>query len=312
LDDALRAWAKDFGEKTNGRYTVEVVSGGTLASTLQAYDALVGGVADVGLFQPPMTEKPFPLANLPVLFWGPVSAEIMTDAWQKVYNKGYLDKELSEIKIIGVLVGPVGDVDTVKPVKTLAEMKGVKLANAQGSTCVDLATALGAVSVLAGPPDIYALIQKGTTEGLFGAIPMIKEFHLDEFVKYLLPIQVSHMSHVFAMNLNVYNSLPDDIKLIFNNMAADRKYTLIADQGNDKWYADGLQYCLDQGLTQIKWSNEDMAKLNEIAGEIWEKYLIDLEAQGLPAREVCDELYNSMLAQGAQPSEIAIGYTPSK
>jgi TRAP-type C4-dicarboxylate transport system substrate-binding protein len=311
LEAFLLAWGKDFEQKTGGRYTVEVIGGGALASTTESYDALVGGVADIAVFQPPMTQKPFPIANIPVLFWGPVPGETMSKAWyEDIYKKGYLDKDLAEIKVLSVFTGPTGDIETINPINTLADLNGVKLANAQGPDCVEFAKRLGAVSVIAGPPDIYLMLQKGIADGMFGAIPMVKEFHCDDFVKYMLPIQVTHMSHVVGMNRDVYNKMPDDVKKIVDAMAADESYGLDCARAFDVWYTEGLQYFLDKGGKRIEWSPADIAKMNEVAGAIWQENVANLEGQGVPAKKVCDEFYNAMKALGAKPAEIAVGYMP--
>jgi hypothetical protein len=139
-------------------------------------------------------------------------------SYHDIYKKGYLDEELAEVKVLTLYWGPVGDVNTVNPVNTVAELEGLKVANAQGATCIELMDRLGAVSVLAGPPDIYLMLQKGIADAMFGAVPMILEFHLDEFIQYLLPIQTTHMSHVVGLNLDVYNSMPDDVKKIIDEM----------------------------------------------------------------------------------------------
>lgn len=311
IEEMLQTWGADFEERTDGRYTVEVISGGALAGLPESYDVLVTGVADISFFSPPMIEKPFPLTELPVLFWGPASAELMSEAWyESVYKEGYLDEELADVKVLMTFIGPVGDIETVNPINTLAELEGVKLANAQGPLCVELATRLGAISVLGGPPDMYLLLQGGTVEGMFGSAPMLEEFGCDEFVRYMLPIQISHMSHVVGMNWDVYNNMPDDVKDIVDDMAADEKYYLMAPRGWDVLYENALQYFFDGGGVKIEWSAADIAELNEIAGILWEEELVRLEAQGIPAREVCDALYNAMEELGATPAEIAFGYTP--
>jgi TRAP-type C4-dicarboxylate transport system substrate-binding protein len=313
MEAMLLRWAKDFEEKTGGRYEVEVVSGGALGDTMGAYDSLIGGVADIAFFQPPMIEKPFPLCEIPVLFWGPAPADIFTKVWyHDIYKKGYLDEELAEVKVLTLYWGPVGDVNTVNPVNTVAELEGLKVANAQGATCIELMDRLGAVSVLAGPPDIYLMLQKGIADAMFGAVPMILEFHLDEFIQYLLPIQTTHMSHVVGLNLDVYNSMPDDVKKIIDEMANDDEYGVSAAREGQAWYGDGLDYAFAHGCTYCEWSDEEMAKLHEVAGAIWEEEMVKLDGMGIPGREVCDIMYNGAVAMGADPAEIAFGYTPSE
>ena len=73
---------------------------------------------------------------------------------------------------------------------------------------------------------------------------------------------------------------------------------------------DGVQYFLDQGGKMVEWNKKDMAKVNAIAGDLWQEEVAKLEAKGVPAKKVCDELYNAMKSLGAKPSDIAFGYTP--
>jgi hypothetical protein len=118
------------------------------------------------------------------------------------------------------------------------------------------------------------------------------------------------MSHVVGMNWDVYNNMPADVQEIVDEMAADIEYSLMAPRGWDFWYDDALQYFFDGGGVKIEWSAADITELNEIAAILWEEVLADLEAQGISARQVCDALYNAMMALGATPAEIAVGYTP--
>jgi len=309
--EALETFGNDLSERSNGMYYIEVVSGGALVPMPGSYDAIVGGVADIAIFPPPMTEKPFPVTELPVMYWGPVSSQTMSKAWfNSVYKQGYLDDELKEIKPLMAFVGTVGDIATINPINSLAELEGVKLANAQGPICIELMDRLGAVSVLAGPPDVYQMLEKGIAEGEFVSALGIKEFHWSDFVRYALPIKLSHMSHIVGMNLDVYNKMPDDVKKAVDEMSMDEKYSLITPKGHDEYYQGAVQMFHDEGGTDITWSDADIAKLNEVAGAIWEEEMVRLEGDGHPAREVCDALYNALKDLGVDPADIAVGYTP--
>jgi len=310
-DKLLIQWGKDFEAKTGGRYTVEVVPGGAVASITESYDALVAGLADIVFFSPAMVEKPFPVTSEATNFWAGMTGDTITKAWfNNIYNKGYLNDETSTFKLLTTFIGPVGDITTVNPINTLADLNGVKLANIQGATCIELATKLGAVSVQAGPPDLYTDLQRGVVAGCFATAINIQEFKTNEFVKYILPIRVSHMGHMVGMNLDTYNKMPDDVKKIVDDMAQDEQYALIAPAQWDEMYSTSLKYFLDGGGKEIQWSDADMAKVNEIASGIWKEQNAKLEAQGVPANKVCDELYNALKVQGVEPADIAIGYTP--
>ena len=56
------------------------------------------------------------------------------------------------------------------------------------------------------------------------------------------------------------------------------------------------------------WSDADIAEVNSAFSKITQKVIDDTAAQGLPAKEMVDEYYNALKAQGvANP---IIGYTP--
>jgi TRAP-type C4-dicarboxylate transport system substrate-binding protein len=308
---AFDAWAKDLEERTGGRYTVEVIHGGALAAIPEAYDVMATGVADISLMVPQDVEKPFPLTDAPSLpFFTSIRSDVAAKAWfDNVIKAGYLDEEYKDMKVVMTYAAIGDDFLTADPVYNVADLNGLKVTSGGGPTKVPFLKSVGAVGVFAGPPEVYEMLQKGIVEGAFCTGLGIAEFHWDEYVNYLIePLRIGRVVHRVGMNLDTYNKMPDDVKAIVDSMDANGEYSLQIAKDFEDYYRGVMQEWLSTKGEIIEWSPEAMAELNETVVPIWENWIADKEAQGLPAREVVDAFYNGLKALGIE--EPTVGYTP--
>ena len=295
---ACEKWAKDFEAKTGGRYTVEVVHGGAIANQAKGYDAVVNGIADIASFVPKESDQPFPITTLSTLPVGFVYCETAYQAWFKLFRDGLFDKELSAVKPLFTFLGNNEDVSTKVPVNSVAEFKGMKLV-VPGGVQVDICKAVGAIPVTGGPPDAYELVQKGVADGIYIAALGMQEFQWTDLVHYLIkPMQFGKASHVIAMNKDVYNKMPADVKKIVDDMVADPQYGLIVAKGWDQWWQGSIDYFHSKGGKDIDWSPEEKAKLGALILPMWDNWLTKNNAAG--ARAALTAYYNAMKGVGVQ------------
>jgi TRAP-type C4-dicarboxylate transport system substrate-binding protein len=303
-------WAREFENRTGGRYKVEVVHGGVLGGPPQTYDITVSGVADICAIITQDVEKPFPLTTIAGLPFAHTSADVFTKAWyNNVYKKGYLDRELSDVKVLFQFTAAGEDFLTTKPLNKLTDLKGFKVAISGGPTKSRLTKDLGAVGVFGTPPDIYMMLQKGVANGVMITSLGIKDFHWDDFIKYNIdPLRVGMVVWTIAMNKDSYNKFPDDVKATLEDMHGDGKWAFKQSMAFENMYQSVVKDWLGKGGKVITWSEKELKKLNEIAAPIWEDYISAHEAEGVPVRKVINELYNGLKALGVDNP--ALGYTP--
>lgn len=307
----FETWATDFEELTGGRYEVEVVHGGALAGIFESYDAVASGIADIAHFIPQDTDKPFPMSDVVALPFLQVRSDIATQALHNVRAKGYLDKEYAGVKILFLNTSAsVDDLLTINPINSIADLKGVEIGTGGGSR-IALLKGLGAVPVFAPPPEVYAMLQKGIVEGeLISGYGIYIEHH-DEFIRYLInPVRMFRVIHMVAMNSDTYNKMPDDVKQIVDSMDAEAKYSLMGAKILSDEYEVTMEKFLSTIGTAIDWSEEDMAVLDGICTDIFNKWITEQEAEGWPAGEVVAEYYNSLKALGVEKP--ARGYPPAR
>lgn len=305
-------WAKEFEAKTGGRYKIEIQHGGVLAGIPQAYDVVASGVVDLSEMVTQDVEKPFPITDIAGLPFFNAPADIYTKAWyHHVFKKGYLDKEFSEVKVLFQYAGMGEDFLTMKPINNVADLKGLKVVIGGGPTKAKLMKGLGAVGVFGGPPDAYMMLQKGIAEAVFISGLGLKEFHWDEFIKYIIePLRVGTAMHTLAMNKNTYNKLPADVKAILEEMNADGRWAIKLSAGFENMYQSTLKSFLGTTGKMIKWNEAEIAKLNQIANQLWKEWIATQEAKGVPARKAINDYYNGLKALGIKNP--ALGYAPGQ
>ena len=153
------------------------------------------------------------------------------------------------------------------------------------------------------------MLQKGIAEAVFISGLGLKEFHWDEFIHYIIePLRVGSVIHTIAMNKNVYNSLPDDVKGILEEMNAEGQYSLKLAKGFDDIYQATLKNWLATEGKMIQWNEAETAKLNQVVSPIWKDWIAAQERRGVPATKVINAYYDGLKALGvASP---ALGYSP--
>jgi TRAP-type C4-dicarboxylate transport system substrate-binding protein len=302
-------WAADFEKLTGGRYDVEVVHGGVLAGVPDSYDAVANGIADIAQFIPQDTDHPFPMMSVVALPFLQVRSDTATKALHKVGKQGFFDKEFAGVKILFFNTSASSDdLITIKPITSLADLKGMKIATGGGSR-VDLITALGATPVFCPPPEVYGMLQKGTVEGVMISGYGLYPDHTADFLTCIVnPVRMFRVTHVIAMNLDVYNKMPADVKKIIDDMDKDAKYSLLGAKTLADEYDGIIAKFLGSTGKEVTLNAADTATVEAACADIFKKWMTDMDAKGEKGSEIVKAYYNALKAQGvAKP---AIGYTP--
>lgn len=124
----LTGWFCDeIKKRTNGEVEIMCHAGGTLLNPVKMYDAVVTGIADMGVSHIQYTRGRLPVTevfDLPLGFpSGWVDTQVSTDFYNKFKPKEWDDVHVLYIDTCGPLI-----LETInKPVKTLDDMKGLKI-----------------------------------------------------------------------------------------------------------------------------------------------------------------------------------------
>src|SRR5947208_4774980 len=198
---------------------VEKASGGRLrfqmlpkhpAAPPGTFDAVRDGLVDVSYVTASYTPARHILPLVAELPGAGETAEINSVAYNRIHWK-YFDKvgEYKGVKLLGVFThGPGQMFNTKRPIKTLADLQGMKIRTG-GGIAEAMARALGASAFVKPAPESYELLSSGIAFGVFFPLEWIIFFRLDSLVKYatLFPGGFYSSSFGFFINEDKWNKL---------------------------------------------------------------------------------------------------------
>ncbi|EFK12000.1 bacterial extracellular solute-binding protein, family 7 [delta proteobacterium NaphS2] len=266
---AAMDYAKEVEKRTNGKVQITTFPGGTLTKAPMVYDGVVNGISDIGNSCFAYTRGRFPVMEVVDLPMGYPSGKVATcvaDTFAKSVNP----KELQDVKVLYVHAHGPGLLHTKKPVRTLEDLKGMKI-RATGLSA-KVVEALGGVPVAMPQGDTYEALQKGVVEGTFGPIEVLKGWKQGEVVKYTTDCSdVGYTTAMFVvMNKDKWNALPDDVKKVFEETAEE--WVTVHGKAWDAADAEGRKFTLGLGNEIITLSDEEAAKWRKAVEPIISQY----------------------------------------
>lgn len=280
----LEEMCQEFGKRTNGRVKCNYYPGGTLTPGPQTFDSVIKGVCDIGFTALGYTPGRFPLMevfDLPIGVESGVQASRLENDFVKHFNP----KELEQVHVLFLSAPKSFVLHSKKPVKRLEDLKGMKV-RVTGATFVDIAKTLGAVPVVMSMADTYDALGKGIVDGVITAFDVLQNYRLNEVTKYTIVSPESAFSGspggVF-MNKQKYESLPPDVRSVIDKIAAE--YSEKMGKLWDDRDAAGIRYGKEKGHTFITLSPEEDRRLLKAMQPVFDKYVKEKSAMGLPAKE---------------------------
>ena len=275
-------WAKEIEKRTNGSVKINIFPGATLTPPDQTYDGVVKGIADIGMSVLSYTKGRFPLSeviDLPLGYKNGLQATKMTNAF---YNK-FRPAELSDTKIMYLHAHGPGIFHTKKPVKTMDELKGMKIRCT--GTSVRVVSALGATPVAMPQNESYDALQKGVVDGSVSPIETLKGWKIAEVIKSTTENFGSAYTVGFfvAMNKKKWDSLPKDVQQIIEQV--NQEWIEKTGQTWDNLDTQGKEFSLGQGNQVIELTREEDQKWAQAVKPVLNEYVNQMKQKGVPGED---------------------------
>ena len=283
------------GDLTTRQLGMEVVNlGGAL-------DALKNGITDVAQVLTLYTPAEFPNSVFPAELAalgnnGQVMMAAMTEYLVKCAECQ------AEFKKLGIVYTGNNSTTpyyllTTKPVRTLADLKGLRLRSG-GSPFSRWATSMGAVPVQMSTNDQYEAISNGLLDGTLNPPAALVGARLGEVVKYVtpLPIGTFHAAMGFIIRKDVWKDL--SIK--------EREAFLKASAISDAYYVPNTTRLGEQGVTdgekhglEVLTPGQDLIDANDAfaANEVMEVAKIGEERYGIKNPEAKIATFQDLIAK---------------
>jgi TRAP-type transport system periplasmic protein len=288
--DVFIPWGKKVEELTGGRVKVVTYPGELLGKLKETYERTLSGVADIGWAFCNQMPGQFPLLmgfELPFMFSHPVRATRVV--WETFQKEPSLQAEFREVKVLWVHSGAAGQLHTTqKAVRTMEDLKGLKIRVPGGSQAAAI-KALGGTVVGMPTPDIYLALERKTIDGVIIPWEAVKAYRFHEFTKYHTEISLSFGTGMAIMNKKKWESLSPDVQKIIDSLSGASGAELSA-KAWEKTDTEALQ--MVKGMTGQEIINppaNEMARWKKTVEPIWDEWVKEMEGKKLPAKKILDE-----------------------
>jgi TRAP-type C4-dicarboxylate transport system substrate-binding protein len=280
-----KAWCKEVEKRTNGRVHITYFPGGTLTPPPQTYDSVVKGIADIGQTLAAYSAGRFLLTEVLGQPIGFTSGYQATNTCNEYYKK-FKPKEFDDTKIMYIHGHGPGMFQTVKPVSSIFDVKGLRIkANTENAPIV---TAMGAAPVALPITEAYDACQKGLVDGLLLPMEPLKGWKFADVIKSVIVCPaMSYTAPICVfMNKDKWNSLSKQDQEIIEKINAEwvEKQAKLWNE-LDK---EAAELAKKKGIKIITATKEQNAQVAQKMKTVKEQWVKKTAAKGLPAQEALD------------------------
>ena len=279
-------------EKTGGRVTFQFYYDSTLLDPNGEYAQLKAGIADIADMHKYASDGFKILEKWKGLTLGtPIPAQVeMTKTLFNEFDE--LQKEVSEVKVLAdAFDGGTYQLLTVnKEVHSVDDMKGLVIWCE--ADFKDFFTALGATPVNTPWSEVYSSLQKNMYDGLFIAAETLQGVNFAEVCHNVTMVNLNYLAAPgHFMNLNTWNSLPEDIQAVFDDPEVVGYIEENMATSAQESEASAIEWAVENhGTNIIELSDEEQQKFVDILNDSKLGMAEAWDAEGLPGTDLLNRI----------------------
>lgn len=288
---------EDLKKATDGRLDVTLFGIGALVGATEQLSACGKGlfemVHNADAYSAGIDPGFAPIFSAIGLWEDPREVRVWIESFggKEIMAKAY---EKQGVKYVGSTLIGAEPIMSTKPLKSLADFKGIKIRTPGGLTSM-LFSKLGAAPVSLPGSEIYSALDTGVIDAAeFVTLGENIGAGFHEVTKYVLkpsfhgPIAVVN----WGVNKAKYDALPDDLKTALKLACyeADYLYDILSAAADVK----ALDVIREKGLVMTQLSAEDMAKVREMSVDVAKEYMGKSEL----SREVLQSILDFLKKEG--------------
>lgn len=282
----MERWAKEVEKRTSGKVKVQTFPGGTLLPAKNIFDGVISGTADIGNFAMSYQPGRFPVSEAVDLPLGFQSAKVASLVLFDLIEK-YRPKEFEKVKIITAFTCAPNDLMTSKPVKSLADLKGMELR--VSGTGAEVIKRLGGIPIAMPMSDTPEAIQKGIVKGIVSSLETLKDFNYAAYCPYATEANLFVVSFAVVMNRDKWEALPADVKKVMDDLR--REQAEWTGDYMDRHVKESLAWSKDKYNHQVfPLSKKDQAEVTRLVQPMLDDYVKRTESQGIPGKKIMGDV----------------------
>jgi tripartite ATP-independent transporter DctP family solute receptor len=271
---AVEDMGKKLSAATKGKLSVAMYPSMQLGGEKEAIEqAQVGAIAfarvSVGALGPVVDD--LNVFNLPYVFRNTEHAQKVMDG---EIGKELLDKVTNSGKgIVGLCwmdAGARSFYDTKRPIKTMADLKGLKVRVMGNPMFVDMANSMGANGIAMGYDQVFTSLQTGVIDGAENNPPSFVFDNHYQVAKFYTIDEHLIVPEMLVMSKKIYDSLSKE------EQADIMKFSREAQMEERKLWGEYEKKAMDKakasGVQIIHISDADKKQLQDAVKPVWDKY----------------------------------------
>ena len=286
----IQPWCDRIAKESNNKMKCQIYPSMQLGgSPPQLFEQARDGVADVVWTLPGYSAGRFPSVEVFEMPFMMQSPEATSKAvWD--YVDQYAKAEFKDVKALAFHVHGDGVFHMVnKPIRTAADLKGVKLRAPTRATNKFIAL-LGATPVSMPVPQVGDALSKGVIDGAVVPYEVVPAVKIQELVKYHSetdPAEPAFYTSVFifAMNQAKYDSLSPDLKKVIDRNSGQ---SLSAMAGKAFLQADAEGKKTTAKNTTNVIPKAELENWKKTAQPLFDQWVADMNAKGYNGKQMLD------------------------
>jgi tripartite ATP-independent transporter DctP family solute receptor len=272
--DSFYVCAQKFAElvkeRTNNAYNIELYPNSALGDERTMLESMQMGTLDAGI----ITSGPFVnfvqefgVFDMPFLFPNNEAAYKVLDG---EIGKEILAKlEAKDLKGLAYAERGFRNLtNSVRPVKTAADVEGLKIRVMENEVYIASFNALGVNTVPMAWTEALTALQQGTIQGQENPVNVIHAYKMWDSQKYVTMTRHAYAAAVITFSLERFNSLPEDVQKIFIDAAqeaAEYERAWVAENE-----ADQIETLKSNGMEVIE--DPDLDSFKAAVQSVYDKY----------------------------------------
>ena len=213
--DLVAPWADKVNKEAGGALDVKVFVGYSLVNMLNTLDRVTDGVADIAFCILGPVSSQFPQTLVATLPFEAENAHEAGLALQRLYTKGIIADEWTKVRPIAFGVFANTSYHTVPVIKTLSDLKGVKI-SVQGRLASQTLEALGGTPISLPINEVYEALLRSTIQGAAIGWPAAVSFKLTDIAHNHIRASLGGEAAIMIMNNKAYASLSGKAKAVID------------------------------------------------------------------------------------------------
>ena len=270
---AVENMGKKLEAATNGRISVQMFPSMQLGGEKEAIEqAQIGAIAlarvSVGALGPVIDD--LNVLNLPFLFRNTAHMQKVMDGpiGQELLDKVTNNPRAGLVGICWMDAGARSVYDTKRPIKNIADLKGLKVRVMGNPMFVDMMNALGGNGVAMGYDQVFSALQTGVVDGAENNAPSFVFDNHYQVAKYYTLTEHLIVPEILVMSRKTWDALSKNDQTLIMKFGREAQleeralWTKYENDAMDKAKAAGIQ------ITQIS----DKTPFQDAVKPVWDKY----------------------------------------